>query len=190
MKQALFSFLILTSLCGCSAWHMTNTTSEKKVIHIPYAHGDSTGEFTKRLIAEVSKQPGLRVEDSGQYLLTVKLLDSKEQKTGYRYDPLDLKKGTKKIIPNESRDLLLAEVSLKDTFTGTIILGPAYILGSVDYDHQENTIDNDINDFSLGQLSDIDTAEDVTYIPLYRDLTAKIATWLQNSCEFSSSSPQ
>ena len=61
-----------------------------------------------------------------------------------------------------------------------MIGGPAYILGNIEYDHQENSIDNNINGLSLGQLSDIDTAQDVTYIPQDRDLASKISLWLQN----------
>jgi hypothetical protein len=178
--------VVLTSflLSSCASWHLSDSMNHPKTIHIPYAIGDSTGEFTRRVISEVSKQPGLTVDDSGQYLLVIKMLDSKEQKLGYRYDPIDLAKDKKEIILNESRALALAEVTLKDTFSNKIVLGPAYILGAIDFDHQQNTINNDTNDFSLGQLTDVETARDVTYIPLYRDLSAKIATWLQNAQEF------
>ena len=180
-----FIFLVSSFfLASCASWHLSDSMTHPKTVHIPYAVGDSTGEFTRRVISEVSKQPGFSVDDSGQYLLTIRLLDSKEQKLGYRFDPIDLDKGKREIIPNESRALVLAEVSLKDTFSNKIVLGPAYILGGIDFDHQQNTINNDTNDFSLGQLTDIETARDVTYIPLYRDLSIKIATWLQNAQEF------
>lgn len=176
-------------LSGCSGWHLSESMAHKKTVHIPFAQGDVSGEFTRRVIAEVSKQPGFSVDDSGQYLLIMRLLDTKDQKMGYRYDPIDLEKDTKKIILNESRALVLVEVSLKDTFSNKIVLGPAYILGSTDYDHQENTIDMNTNDFSLGQLTDIETAQDVTYIPLYRDLSIKIGSWLQNAVEFATVTP-
>jgi hypothetical protein len=149
-------------------------------VAIPYAHGDDSGELTARLVEAINSQPGFRVDEGGDYVLKVNLLDDKEEKIGYRYDPLALKKAEHKLILNESRAKALAEVRLINRSTKQEIAGPAFILGNIEYDHQENAIDNDINDFSLGQLSDIDTAQDVTYIPLYRDLAQKIALWVQN----------
>jgi hypothetical protein len=173
---------LLFCLTGCAGWHMANSVSADKqmTVSIPYAKGDDSGELTSRIVEAVNNQPGFFVDESGQYLLQVRLLDDREEKIGFRYNPRKLKKGVHKLILEESRAKALAEVSLVDRFTKKTVAGPAYILGNIDYDHQENTVDNDINDLSLGQLSDIDTAQDVTYIPLYRDLAAKIALWLQN----------
>jgi hypothetical protein len=172
---------MLAIMTGCAGWHVANSvTSDRSTISIPYAQGDSTGEFTSRLIEFVNRQPGFQVDDSGRYLLIVSLLDHKEQKIGYRYDPLKLDKGRKKIIPNENRGKELAEVALVDRFTNKTVGGPAFILGSADYDHQENTIDRNTNKLSLGQLSDIDAEHDVVSNPLYRDLAQKISFWLQN----------
>ena len=178
-KSLLTSLLCLT---GCAGWHTATSVSADKqmTVCIPYAQGDDSGELTSRVIEAVTNQPGFLVDESGQYLLKIRLLDDREEKIGFRYSPRELKKGNHKLILEESRAKALAEVSLIDRFTKKIVAGPGYILGNIDYDHQENTIDNDINDLSLGQLSDIDTAQDVTYIPLYRDLSSKIAMWLQN----------
>ena len=182
------SLLIGGLLCcpSCTSWHLAPsvTDSEPKQICIPYVHNDETGELTSDLVKAVNDQPGFRVDDGGRYLLSVKLLDSKEFKTGFRYDPRKLKKGEKDLILSESRAKALVEVQVIDRFTNEVVRGPAYILGSADYDHQENTINNDINRLSLGNLSDIDTAEDVVYIPLYRDLSQKIGIWLQNNFDF------
>lgn len=184
MKHLLTSVFCSFLLAGCASWHISDSIGHPKTVQIPYAMGDSTGELTRRVIAEVSKQPGFSVDDTGQYLLTIRLLDSKDQKIGYRYDPIDLEKDKRKIILNESRAMALVEVTLKDTFSNQIVLGPAHILGAIDYDHQQNTIDKDTNEFSLGQLTDVETANDVTYIPLYRDLAVKISAWLQNAQDF------
>lgn len=172
----------LLCLTGCAGWHTATSVSADKpmTVCIPYVVGDDSGELTSRVIEAVSNQPGFFVNESGQYLLKIRLLDDREEKIGFRYSPRELKKGKHKLILEESRAKALAEVTLVDRFTKKSVAGPAYILGNIDYDHQENTIDNDINDLSLGQLSDIDTAQDVTYIPLYRDLSLKIALWLQN----------
>lgn len=160
--------------------------ANQMTVRIPYAQGDASGELTSRVVEAVNAQPGFRVDESGRYILSVKLLDSSEEKIGFRYDPRKLRHGQKDLILNETRAKALAEISLIDTTTSTKICGPAYILGNIEYDHQENTIDNNINDLSLGQLSDIDTAQDVTYIPEYRDLAQKIALWLQNQRDLKS----
>jgi hypothetical protein len=181
--------IIIVVSCASCGWRLAHSVSSQQPMHIaiPYAKGDSTGEFSNRLIAAVSSQPGFVVDDSGQYQLSVNLLDSREERIGYRYDPRRLHEGRKKIVPNENRGKQLVEVSIIDTHSQKVVRGPVYILGSAEYDHQENSIDNDINDFSLGQLSDINAAQDVTYIPLYRDLVLKIGRWLQNQQDLQAS---
>ena len=173
--------VLLVTLPGCG-WKLAQSVSASQPMRIciPYAAGDSTGEFTTQLISAVSRQPGFIIDENSQYQLSVKFLDSKEQRIGYRYDPRELHRGRQKIVPNENRDKQLVELSIVDSVTQKIVCGPAYILGSAEYDHQENSINNDINDLSLGQLSDINAEKDVTYIPLYRDLVLKIGSWLQN----------
>lgn len=179
-KSSFLLFFGLWIVSGCAGWHVADSmSSERASVSIPYAQGDSTGDFTSRLIGAVNEQPGFFVDESGRYILSVVLLDHKEQRIGYRYDPLELDKGRKKIIPNENRGKELAEVKLIDRFTNQVVGGPAFILGSAEYDHQENTIDRNTNRLSLGQLSDIDAEHDVVSEPLYQDLARKISVWLQ-----------
>lgn len=188
IKQSLWLPLLLALVSGCATWHLADSLSSdhQMTVSIPYVQGDSTGELTSRLVETVSSQPGFRVDESGKYLLRVKLLDTREEKIGFRYDPRKLRHGEKDLILSETRAKALAEVSLVDRYTNDVISGPAYILGNIEYDHQENVIDNNINDLSLGQLSDIDTAQDVTYIPQDRELSSKISLWLQNQQDLAS----
>ncbi len=188
IRDYLCAFLLLGVATGCSTWHLADSmsTNHQVTVCIPYVQGDATGELTSRLVEAVSDQPGFRVDESGKYLLRVKLLNTREEKIGFRYDPKKLRDGEKDLILSETRAKSLAEVSLVDRYTNEIIAGPAYILGNIEYDHQENTIDSNINDLSLGQLSDIDTAQDVTYIPQDRDLSQKISLWLQNQQDLAS----
>jgi hypothetical protein len=182
MRKYLYILFLVGIACGCSTWHLADSMSpgNQVTVSIPYVQGDATGELTSRLVEAVSTQPGFHVDESGTYLLRVTLLHTREEKIGFRYDPRKLRHGERDLILSETRARALAEVSLVNRYTNERISGPAYILGSTEYDHQENTIDNNINDLSLGQLSDIDTAQDVTYIPQDRDLAHKISLWLQN----------
>ncbi len=172
--------LVSTSACG---FHLATSVDKEscRTVNIPYVQGDSSGLLTSDLIKYVEKQnPLVFVSEGGSLTLQVKLLDEKYENTGFRYNPHDLHHGKKKIIPNETRQKDLAEVTVIDNKTGTALLGPAYILGATDYDHQNYTLNNDVNVFSLGQLSDIDTSLDALDVPRYRNLAKEIATYLEN----------
>jgi hypothetical protein len=182
LRNSLFVYLL--ALCpSCTPWHMSKSVTghDCQQICIPYVQNDASGEATAALVRAVNDLPGFRVDNGGRYLLSVKILDHKDAKLGFRYDPIELHKGKKDLILNETRARVLVEVQVIDRFTNQVIHGPAHILGSTEYDHQESSINNDINRRSLGQLCDIDTAIDVVYIPLYRDLASKIGIWLQNN---------
>ena len=181
LKNFIYPYLLsvaLIGLSGCSGWKMANGhSSAKKSVRIPYVQGDSSGELTAALAEALDEQLSFHVDEQGHYELRVKLLDSKEEKIGYRYDPIELKEeGKRVLILNESRAKTLAKVSLVNRHTNEVLKGPAHILGNVEYD-------NDIQDFSLGQLSDVDTIHEARNIPIYRDLAQKIAMWLQESVD-------
>jgi len=181
------ALLLCAVLSSCSGWKVAGCHScDRTAVRIPYVQGDNSGELTTALVTAVDEQVAFHVSESGQYELQVKILDSKEEKIGFRYDPIELEKeGKKDLILNESRAKTLAKVTLVDRHSSQVIRGPAHILGNIEYDHQENTLDNDIQDFSLGQLSDVDTIHEVRNIPIYRDLAQKIAFWLQDQHDLS-----
>ena len=178
----MLSCLLLAST-GC-AWHLDPSldTSQTQTISIPYVEGDATGELTSNLVREMEKQGGFayRSDETGTLALKVRLLDDTYENIGFRFDPEKLHHHKKKLIPNETRQKDLAEVSVIDTTTGKVLLGPAYILSCVDYDHQNYSLNNDINVFSLGQLSDIDTAIDALDTPRYQHLAREITQYLGN----------
>lgn len=178
--------LLLTSSCG---WHVANNhvannydQANKRTLGIPYAYGDSDGLLTAELIAQVEKTSDFAyARDGGEYTLRVSILDTKSENIGFRYDPNKLENGKKKLIPDEVRRRLLAKVVLIHTASNKEMLGPAYILGSCEFDHRYYNLSHDINRFSLGQLTDIDTTYDVVNAPLQRDLARQIAFWLENN---------
>jgi hypothetical protein len=155
---------------------------ERISLSVPYASGDKDGRLTSQLIEQIEKEGLFRYSPEGsKYVLKVRILDTKYENIGFRYDPKRLAKEQKeKLIPNETRSRLLAEVTIVNNETGKNVLGPAHILSTSEYDHQNYSINNDINRFSLGQLSDIDTAQDVMNIPLYRNLAKEINFYLAN----------
>ena len=179
---ALFIALLVSS-CG---WRVADTYSQNNqhTLSIPYAYGDGDGLLTSELIAQVQKETAFDyVSDGGEYTLKVTLLDTKSENIGWRYDPKKLDSGKKKIIPDEVRRRLLAKVSVIQTATNKEVLGPAFIMGTCEFDHRYYNLSHNINRFSLGQLTDIDTTYDVINTPLQRDLAQQIAFWLENNSE-------
>ncbi|MGR3951398.1 MAG: hypothetical protein QRY74_00525 [Chlamydia sp.] len=165
-----------------SSWQISKTLSEKEpqfAIAIPYANGDETGELTNRIIYAIQSLPNTVIDDTASQMLIISILDAKEQKIGYRQDP----DTSKKIIPNENRSKMLISVSLIERDSKKEIWKTGYILGSIDYDHQNSTINGKNLTKSLGQLADIDTAREVAYIPLYRDISKKVAFWVHHQRE-------
>jgi len=180
MKSALVLIFVLCTSCG---WHFSDSykTSSNRTLSIPYAQGDGDGLMTAEIIAQIEKEGSFSyVQDGGHYLLEVVLLDSQSDTLGYRWDPNKLANGKRKVIPNETRRRLLAKVSVLESLSNKVVLGPAYIVGEAEFDHQYYNLNHNINNFSLGQLTDIDTTYDVVDIPLHRDLARKIALYLEN----------
>jgi hypothetical protein len=176
--QVLFFFSLLPSATSCSVLseHL-ELDDNKPTLSIPYVEGDRSGRLTDVLCESIEKGGFFGYSPSGgEYTLKVRLCDSKYENLGFRYDPK--KEDRKKIIPNETRSKLLAEVTVINSLTNKVIIGPSYVLATCEWDHQNYSIDNDINRFSMGQLSDIDTAQNVLDIPLYRNMAKEISLFL------------
>ena len=177
-----FCLFCLLPISSCGFRLATSVDKEScRTVNIPYVQGDSGGLLTSDLIKYIEKQSPLAfVSEGGSLTLQVKLLDEKYENTGFRYNPHDLHHGKKKIIPNETRQKDLAEITVIDNRTGQTLLGPAYILATTDYDHQNYTLNNDVNVFSIGQLNDINTSQDALDVPRFRNLAKEIASYLEN----------
>jgi hypothetical protein len=151
-------------------------------ISIPYVKGDDDGSLTAAVIRQVSTSGGLRyVSHGGDLTLHIELIEVRDENIGFRYDRN--KQGCRKkgIIPTETRLIALAEVSILETKSHKIIRGPTRVVTSVDFDHDYYYSRHRINIFSLGQLSDIDAAQEVAMQPLNRRLAEKIADFVINS---------
>lgn len=170
----------LAVLTGCG--YTLNTVpgfSEAATISIPYVQGDVDGQLTSALIHQVSLSGEYVYQTSGgEYVLEAKIIDDTYENIGFRYDRN--RKGCLKhyIIPVEMREGLLIEVQVIASCSGEVLLGPNRLFADVEYDHDYYSIRNGVNVFSLGQLTDIDSAEDAAKTPLYRKLAEKVVSWL------------
>ena len=175
----MYKILILLVCTSCTYKFVD---SKPQTVSIQYISGDETGDLTSSVVAEIEKLPSFRyTPEGGAYTLEVRLLDEESEKIDYRFQHHEHVAAFKKVIPSEGRAQALVEVKLLQN--QKCVLGPAYILGSCEFAHQNESLNTNINRFSLGQLTDIDTTEDVLYVPLYRNTARKVALWLQDNLD-------
>ena len=187
-KHSLRKLLILLAfvgffISGCQYQFGHGELSNKyQSISVPYVIGDKEGDLTAEIIKRIEKSGAFRYTSSGgDLILYVKVKDYSNEDVGYRYDRKKHGKLKKAIIPAETRLNIFAEVSLKDAATGEILRGPSTLTASIDFDHDFYFTRHEINVFSLGQLNDIDAAEDAVIKPLNRNLAERIVAYVTNS---------
>lgn len=155
-----------------------------KTIAIPYVEGDLDGCLTKAIIKEITSSADVQYRNNcADLLLNIVILDYCEENVGFRYDRTKHEKIKKYIIPVETRATLQVQVELFDngSCATTPLLGPIILQASIVFDHDYYSSRHGVNIFSLGQLSDIDTAEEAARRPLNHAIAEKIADYLVNA---------
>lgn len=156
--------------------------SRYSTISVPYVKGDLDGTLTSAIIKEIVRSGSFQYQYSGGALvLNVIKMEIDEDNIGFRYDR---KKGgalTRDIIPTETRITILVEVSVTEAISCSTVLGPVLLSASVDYDHDYYSSRNGVNIFSLGQLTDLETAYDAVQDPLSRAIAEKIVDYISQS---------
>lgn len=181
-----FYFLIIAggwSFSGCQYQFGRGELSERfATISVPYVEGDQEGELTSEVIKGLSTSGAFSyVNQGGDLTLKIKFIELRDENIGFRYDRNKRGKLKKSIIPTETRYTALAEVLLIESGSGQVIRGPTRITASTDFDHTYYTTRDEINVFSLGQLSDIDEARNAAMHPLNRHLAERIVDYVINS---------
>jgi hypothetical protein len=187
--------LLLIALSFTSCGYHTAVSDNKTTISIPYVEGDAQGQFTAELIRQLTNSDIYEfVKKDGDLDLKVTIVGDKSDIIGFQYD-LSHKKGKieRNLMAEENRRTLTAQVTLTDTSTEKVVMGPVNISTSTDFDYidvnslkevsfinahgnREKTIS-----FSLGQLDSIEGAQDAALTPIYRQLAQNIALALQKS---------
>ena len=144
-------------------------------LSIPYIQGDKNGDFTNALIYAVEAKSSYRFcGGSGDRVLRVAIQEIKKEHVGWRYDIDSHEELTDVTIPQETRLVMVVIVELLDGQTYALVGGPFEIRESVEFDHDYYYSADEINVVSLGQLTDYDTAFDVSLKPLYAKISEKI----------------
>lgn len=169
-------FLLLAS-CGYRQ-EFVPSFEDAPTLSIPYVEGDPDGEITRALIYQIAAS-GRYVYRAGQgdFILKVQVIDKYDENIGFRYERNKNCKVTHEIVPVETRGWIVVEVELFSS-QGKLLRGPCRLQASTEFDHDYYTIRDRVNIFSLGQLTDVDSAEDASMTPLYRRIAEKITECL------------
>lgn len=183
MRYFCFCVLISLLLTGCGYHSGQGCIPEVyQTISIPYVQGDIDGDLTAALVKQFSQSGGLAYRRCGAELfLKVRIIDTREENIGFRYDRQKGGRLDHTIIPTEMRMTLIAEFSVCKTCSGESILGPVIISASKDFDHDYYTSRDSVNIFSLGQLTDVDDAKDGIQAPLNQELAKKIVDYVNEA---------
>lgn len=183
----LFLFLLLISASSCG-YRFERGFEGKTTLSVPYVQGDFEGKFTDALIRAISQSGAFEYERTcGRLSLEVAVMNDENERIGFRHDRSNNTNELRKnIIGVENRRTLCATVTLIDSATEEVILGPYSVKESVVYDYLNENSPEDtsfINSdgiretsiaFSLGQLDSKDFAEKDALHPLYQRLAQKI----------------
>lgn len=178
------ALLIISCCAGCGYrfCDREGLAANYHSISVPYIIGDEDGSLTAAVVKAIVQSGAFEYRSSGGALiLNVTQIDEREENIGFRYDRKKRGKLTHEIIPTETRIVSVVEVSVIDAASSCVVLGPARLAASVDFDHDYYFSRNGVNIFSLGQLIDIEAAYDAVQAPLNRALALKIADFLKES---------
>lgn len=173
----LCGFLLILTSCGYRTGQ-GGVVSSYKTISVPYVVGDLDGSLTSAIVRQLSRNGDLEYQSDGALALQIEIIDFRDVNIGFRYDRDNHGHLTKTIIPTETRITEICEVKVMEACSGKVVLGPTRIAASVDFDHDYYSSRNGVNIFSLGQLSDYDTAHDAVYVPLNQALAQKIVDYV------------
>lgn len=180
MGYCLCSLLLCS--CGYRFGDQSGLPATYSTISVPYIEGDIDGLMTACVVKTIVRSGTFNYREfGGALLLKIRVLDVDDENIGFRYDRRKSGELRKSIIPTETRRTIYAEVVVENAATRCIILGPARLSASVDFDHDYQYARDEVNVFSLGQLSDIDQAIDAVQTPLNWILARKIVDYITQS---------
>jgi hypothetical protein len=184
VKTLIIGFMACALLSGCGYQYGQEESilGQNATLTVPYVEGDQEGALTAAIIKELTKYGQFEYRySSARFVLKVAVLDIEEDNIGFRYDRKKRGALTKDIIPTEERIIMTTEVSIVEACSDKTVLGPVRLAASVDYDHDYYFSRDGVNIFSLGQLTDLDTAYDAVQAPLNQAMAEKIIDYITQS---------
>ncbi len=181
--HSVFWFLLLCCLASCNyRLGCGEAPWVGSTIAVPYVEGDTTGEVTQAIVREIASSGAFQYgQNCGCYTLCATILDRDEENIGFRYELNKNGTPSKTIIPVESRGRYLVEFSLVESCSGCVVLGPIRVAGSVEYDHEFDEGTEQLNELSVGQVSDVEAARDAVPQLVGKVLAQRIVDYLRGA---------
>jgi hypothetical protein len=189
VNKLFFIFFILPFfVSGCGYRFTPNTYEGERIsLTIPYIQGDPSALLNNTLAASFSNSGRFRcIQGGGDFNLEVVMLSDLNDRIGYRYDRDDVT-GSRKpnVLGVENRRHIVAQLTLYNARSGSVILGPIPIKAWVDYDYVDYGSPRDLNtltpvgtvptiQYSYGQLNTVEGAHDDASVYLYQKLADQI----------------
>lgn len=176
-------FFLLLFLCSSCGYRFANQACflQGKTISVPYVIGDKDGYITRELVRALTAS-GYRYDRcGGDVVLRVEVLEIIEEDIGFRFERNEENKIVNSIISMEERLKAVVLVAILDSVQCCDLVEPFTITADVEFDHEYYSSPNDINEKSLGQLTDIDSARDAAMQPLGRAIAQRIVDYLDNA---------
>lgn len=194
MKLFVLFLAPLFFLTGCG---YRSEGGEPISVSIPYVIGDYEGELTDALVWAFSRTSQFRyTQGEGDWRLEAKVLDTVNDRIGYRYDRDDKSgKLRSNVIGTENRRTVSLQVSVINATTGCLVWGPHILKADGTYDYVDTNSLQDLSfvnqegirqtsiAFSLGQLDSVGAAGEEAIYPIYRKLAQKIVDGLMAAGE-------
>jgi len=138
---------------------------------------DPQGRLRVILAQELVRSGSFYYSNCPELTLCVDILSFCDENIGFRYDHNGEGMLTKTLIPTETRTKVTCSVEVLDSCSQTV-MGPFCVSEEIDFDHDFYQNYDAVNVFSLGQVTDIEAAEEVALRPLYIKLAKKIVRYL------------
>lgn len=179
LYRLLLLCLLSPLLAGCSSYRWGTELPLPLSFRLPFIEGDRDGLVTQLMIEEISaRTPFVYDPCEGKYLFKMVLGKATTKNIGFRYERNMRGAIEENIIPTETRLSTGVELWIWDLTNGQKVVGPLWLGQAIDFDHAYYSSRDDINIFSLGQLTDYDAAEEAAWTPLVRRLAAEVSDYL------------
>jgi hypothetical protein len=189
-------FLFFFLLAGCGYQWDTHRKEDGTLptIAIPFVAGDQEGALTFEIAKRLTLEGIAHVNaPHNRYLLKGKIVHFSNQTIGYRRDSQKINGENKKnLVGCEGRKIGKVQVTLYESASSKIVLGPILIEADVDYDYVDGDSIQDLEfvdtqgmtqlvlPFSLGQLESSESAREAASKPWQIRIAKKIAALLEN----------
>ena len=187
--------LVALLLGGCGYKQQAN--EDAVAVSMPFVTGDVDGRLTDTIITALSTTGDYRyAPKDATHRLEVRLSKNKTENVGYEYRTKDNDSEVfNRLVPNEGRRNVDAEVKLIKISSGKTVLGPITVSAFSNYDYvnpnsqSDLTFDNDgvqepVLEFSIGQFDSKEGAESASIDPAFRALAEEVVRVLVQEKSF------